>query len=123
MSLWLHVTAHDAEAHERFAVLRDKRRNDGVEWPFVRRIRIQFAFLQVEESAAILQRKAKPCGTNAGTESKIKALDERHHVALFVGGGQINSVALIRQISRLVRFGGAPEMNELSALRRIFLGD
>src|SRR6185312_11645013 len=38
LTLWLHVPAHDAEAHQRGSILRREPRDDGLERPLARRI-------------------------------------------------------------------------------------
>src|SRR6476660_7239637 len=40
VALRLHMSAHDAEADKRLPIFRDKRRNDGVKWPFMRRVAV-----------------------------------------------------------------------------------
>src|SRR2546423_11965372 len=76
MSLRLHLSAHHAKADEWLAIFCDERRNDRVKGSLVRRVAIQLAFLEVKKRSAILERKAKPIGTNARSKSKVEALDE-----------------------------------------------
>src|SRR4051812_31204572 len=56
VTLRLHRSSHDAEAHDRLAVLRDEARNDGLVRPFPRADLVRMAGLQDERSAAVLQR-------------------------------------------------------------------
>ena len=51
--------------------------------------------LQSESRAAIVQRDSCVSGDKAGAEAAEEGLNERHHVAVAVGGGEIDRVAAI----------------------------
>ena len=95
MALRLHVGAHDAVAHDGFAVFRQERRDDRVERPLAGRDLVR-SRVQAEAVAAVLQADAESGLDAARTEPHVIALDEADHHAVLVGGGEIDRAALDR---------------------------
>src|SRR5512133_668773 len=92
MSLWLHVTTHDAKADQWFAVFCDKSRDYCMKRPFPGCIHIIMTFLQREHFTPVLEYETKAGGAHARPHSPVIALDERDHVAEFVCNSQIYSI-------------------------------
>ena len=96
MPLRLHVAAHDAEAHQRPPVLGEEGGDDGVERPLAGATQFGLPASSVKAVAAVLHRHAPPRHDDAGAEAHVVALDEAHHHAALVGGGEIDRAALDR---------------------------
>ena len=86
----LEIAAHHAERHERLAVFGHKRRNDGLERTFARRVGVGVRGIEVEQFAPVLEHEAQPVGNHAAAHAPVVALDQRNHVTILVGGGQVN---------------------------------
>src|SRR4051812_44579700 len=91
VALRLHGSSHDAEAHDRLAVLGDEAWNDGLVRTLARTDLVRMAGLQDERSAAVLQRDA--VHHDAGAEAHVVGLDERDHHAGGVCGREVNRAA------------------------------
>ena len=93
MALWLHVTAHHAETHQRFSVAGDESRNDGVERPLAGRHLVGVIRRQRESGAAVLQADARARHDNARAKAHVVGLNERDHHAAGVRRREIDRAA------------------------------
>jgi len=122
--LGLHVPAHHTEGDPRFAVLHRERRDDRVERALTRFEVVGAVRIEVEEPAAVLQAEAETLDDIARSEPGVVALDQRHHVAVLVGGGQVRRVALVQaRVARRDASRGAVHVDQLGALTTVLLGD
>ena len=96
VALRLHGAAHHAEAHDGLAVLGDEARDDGLVGALLRRDLVGVARGVHEGGAAVLQRHAGARHDDAGAEAHVVRLDQRHHHAARVGGGEVHGAALGR---------------------------
>src|SRR5690606_40509553 len=94
-ALRLHRAAHHAIAQPGLAARRHERRDDGVERTLARREAVRVAWLEHELLAAVLQDEAQPRRRHAAAHAAIVGLDQRHHHAVGIGGGEIDGVALV----------------------------
>ena len=117
--LRLHVAAHDAERQPRASVLHHHRRHQRVERPLARRQLVGMSGRQRKEAAAILQDDPRVSGDDARAEGFVDRLDERDHVALRVGGGQIDRVPLRLRMVAAFRGRAAAEAKRGVVLRRV----
>src|SRR5580658_3152655 len=85
-------TAHDSERNP-FLPVTHETRNDRMQRPLVAGELIGGIGIKTEKPSAILQRETGPVRHEARAEPGIVALNQRHHVAVAVGDGQISSVA------------------------------
>ena len=98
MPLRLHRAAHDAEGGERGAVrLHGEAGDDGVERPLSGRDLVDMAGRQREAGAAVLQADAGAGHDDAGAEAHEIRLDERHHHAVRIRGGEVDRAARLRR--------------------------
>ena len=88
VALRLHVAAHEAERHERLAVLHHEAGNDGVERPLAGRIDVGGLGIERIQLAAILEHEAQMIRDQARAHAAIVGLDQRDHHAVLVGGGE-----------------------------------
>ena len=115
LPLRLHITAHNAETHKWFSILRYKTRNYRMKRSFVRGVAVQKTILQIKQLAAVLQNKPKAVRRHPGTHSSVVALNQRNHIAVFVRHRKINrisrigiGIARLKISSRLVRIDKLP---------------
>ena len=98
----LHVTrrldrsSHHAERRQRRAVARDEARNDRVERPLAAADFVRMIALERKAGAAILQADAGARHDDAGSESHVVRLDQRHHHAGLVGCAKVHGAAARR---------------------------
>ena len=123
--LRLRCTAHDAKAEEGFSILRDERRNNGMKGAFSGRVGVHTTGFEVEHFAAILQRKAKSSRTYTRAETAVVALDERHHVAVFVSHCEVDGVTMVDGIrqSSGIRLRRHVRVDELPAFVGVLFGN
>ena len=103
MALRLHVAAHHAKAHHRRPIAREEGRDDGVEGPLARGHQvgnIGRGRIGRETMTAVLQADAKLGLDHTRAKAHVVALDEAHHHALLVGGGQVDRAAAHRVARR-----------------------
>ena len=105
MALWLHVATHYAKAHKGFAIFSYKCGNNSMEWPFVWLVNIHVALFKREKFSAVLEDKSQPAGCHSRAHSPEIALDQRNHVSLFIGSGQVNGVAVFHSPGRITACG------------------
>ena len=104
MSLGLEVAAHHAERENGLArpntgglaLLGHKAGDNGVEWPLVRLQFVQVTRIQREDLTPVLQSKAQAVRRHLRAEAVVGALDERDHIAVFVGGCEVNRIRCAR---------------------------
>ena len=97
MALRLHVAPHHAERHQRHAVLRHERGNDGVERPLARLQVVGMTFLEREQGPAVLQAESEVGNRVSRAEPGVVALDQRHHHPPRVGGAQERGLATVER--------------------------
>ncbi len=108
MAEGLELPAHDAVAEEGHAVLGDEAGDDGVEGPFAGGVGVGVALFEVEELAPVLEAEAQVAGRHAAAHAAVVALDEAHHVAFAVGGGEVDGIAFLQgRVARLQAARGA----------------
>ena len=84
---------------------------------FARRVNVRVARLHREKFAAILKHEAESGNNDAAAHPAIIALNQANHVALIIGGTEVNRVALIqRRISRIHMFVRAIRIDQLASL-------
>ena len=103
MSLRLHSAAHQAERHVRLVAasvsrgvgtrLRDESRNERVKRTLARRHGVRQTWLHRESRPAIVQREPGARHDDPRAEFVEQAVDERHHVAVFVRDREIDRLA------------------------------
>ena len=105
VSRGLILTAHHAKRHDRFAVLRQQARNDGVERTFSRRDGIGMTLDEAESRTAVLQQHTRTRGIDAAAEGEEQRIDKGHHVAVAVGDCNIGGVTMDRHLEFRGRAG------------------
>lgn len=97
VALRLHETAHDAVDGVQGAVrgVGDHCRDDGVVGAFARGEHVGVVGAEVEVCAAVLESEAATCGDDARAEAGVVAVDERDAIAVFVGYGEVDGVAVV----------------------------
>ena len=94
--------------------------NDRLERTFARRVDVRVARLHRKQLAAILEHEPESGNDDAAAHSAIIALDEADHVALVIGGAEVDRVAVFqRRIAGSDLLRGAFRIDELSALGRV----
>src|SRR4030095_16451445 len=81
------------ERRQRCAILREETGNDRVERPLAAGNLVRVSALEREPDAAILQADAGIWNDDAGAESHVVRLDQRHHHPGCVGRAQVNRSA------------------------------
>lgn len=108
--LRLHTATHHTEGFPRLAILQREAGNDGLEGAFARCVDIGVAGFEGEHFAAVLKREAKAGDDDAAAHAAgVVRLDERDHVALGIGGAEVDRVAVAEGgvAGGIVGFGGA----------------
>ncbi len=94
VALWLEVAAHHTESHHGLPVTGHERRDNSVEWSFVRFQFIAMARIERERLAPVLHHKAHAVGTDLRTVTRVVTLNKRNHIACVVRCGEVNRVAV-----------------------------
>ena len=103
MRLWLHRPTHNAETQPGLAVFGNECRDDGVERAFARLEAVGMALFKAEQLTAVLQVEAEAGRYHARTHAAVIALDQRDHVAVFIGRGKVNGIAVFQlRVSRRI---------------------
>lgn len=97
MALRLHEAAHNAVDGVQRAVvfIGDHSRDDGVIWAFPGGDGVWMAGDELEVAAAVLQDEAAAFGDDAGAETVEVGVYEGDCVAVFVGDGEVDGVAVV----------------------------
>ena len=109
MSLRLHVTAHTTKGDMRqrsalLITLDQHAWNDRVIRQLRRRVFVHMAAFEREACAAILHRNARAGNHDARTPTGVIRLNERHHVAVAIGGAeQDRATGLRRAVLEVLR--------------------
>ena len=124
VTLRLHRTAHDTKTHQRFSVLHDESRDDGMERPLAALYNVRMTLVERKQLSAILQHEAELSRRHAGTHAAIVALDQRHHVSVLIGNGQVDCIASLELgVTRRQAARCACRIDQFATLCRIFLGN
>ena len=98
MALRLHAAAHQAQRHERLAVLLHEGRNDGVEGPLGGFVSIGVRRIEAEQFAAVLEHEARSRRDQPAAHATIVRLDQANHHAVAIDHGKIGGVAFTLQL-------------------------
>ena len=100
VTLGLEVPAHDPEGQHRAALPGDEGRDDGVEGALAGLETVPMPGIQGEGLPPVLDGEAHTVRADPGPEPPVHALDERDHVALGVGRGQVDGVGVEGRVPR-----------------------
>ena len=92
MTLRLHMTTHDAKAHEGLVVQKGKARNDGVEGPFAGSDTVGMTRLGIKPGASVLKANAGAGHHDPGAKTAEVRLNKGHHHAGRIGGREIDRI-------------------------------
>ena len=95
-----------------------------MERPLAGLVNVRVAFIEGERSAATLQSETEFLHRHAGAEAQVIALDQRHHVAVRIGGRQIKGVAGANRgwVAVPRRREGSMGIKQRATRKRIFFG-
>ena len=124
VGLGLGGASHDPEAHVGLSVPGDEGGDDGVKGTLPRGVRVEVTLFEGEQLPSVLETEPEAVGAETRAHAPVVALDQGHHVAVGVGHGEIDGVALLQGgVPRLVAPGRATGIDELSSLRGVGFGD
>src|SRR6478609_7858596 len=89
VTLRLHAAAHDTESFPRFTVFHHESWNNGVKRTLTGRVNIRVLWVHREKLAAILKHESETRHHDPTAHPAIIALDERDHIAVFIGGAHV----------------------------------
>lgn len=95
--LWLHEPSHDAvhRVQTLIAGVGDHGRYNGVIWALLGCDHVRMTFLEDEVGPPVLQGETTSLRNDACAEATVVAVDERHTIAVFVGDGEVDGVAMV----------------------------
>ena len=95
MHLRLRCPAHHAKAKPRLAVLGYECWDNRVERTLTWRVGIETSGRKIKELSSVLKDKPKARNCHSRAHAPVVTLDQRDHVTLGIGSGEVNCIALV----------------------------